>query len=328
MNKHLMLPDIEIKHRQLLDEHGAYLSSWLDQALMRVEAGDVAASMCLQGALIELTLHGELKTDWIGVFDEYLSLEGRPLAYSERFGQRLHMFASQAIQPTIHATHARWWIEQAQSGTPGDYVDGLESKTKGGWIFDHDVSPTVERHRMKSELTMSMAQAVEILDAANALAGKSESLVSTMSDLPPTGYLSAEYFRLRFLETLDSVQHMPVDTRKALDACALSLGFCDFAVATKVDAYMGTAKRVARDVAVASPIAACQLDYLLRVVDDDDAVAKLRGLVADYAKHLRANPLDIPAFQMRDIPISFGADVTPIEVLCAASLVERLGDGL
>jgi hypothetical protein len=31
--------------------------------------------------------------------------------------------------------------------------------------------------------------------------------------------------------------------------------------------------------------------------------------------------LDIPAFQMRDIPIPFGADRTPIEVICASELM-------
>jgi hypothetical protein len=30
--------------------------------------------------------------------------------------------------------------------------------------------------------------------------------------------------------------------------------------------------------------------------------------------------MDIPAFQMRDIPINFGADKTPIEVICSSHL--------
>ena len=46
-----------------------------------------------------------------------------------------------------------------------------------------------------------------------------------------------------------------------------------------------------------------------------------------YARSLADNPLDIPAFQMRDVPIPFGADLTPIEAICASRLIANLGAG-
>jgi hypothetical protein len=83
---------------------------------------------------------------------------------------------------------------------------------------------------------------------------------------------------------------------------------------------MGTAKRVARDKPIHSPLIACHVTTLTDAVPagaEKDAIAQR---LAAYRAHLRANPMDIPAFQMRDVPIPFGADKTPIEVICAGSL--------
>lgn len=324
--QHLTLPGPDLAKRQLSAEHQAYLDSWLKSALNHVEAGDVAASTCIQGVFIELLTFGEPRTDWLGVFDAYLTDDdGRPMAYSARFAERLHRFGQQAKQATIHATHSRWWIDRAlndDSHVEHDRYAGLiRAKEKNGWFYDHDVSETIERHRMKSELTMSLAEAVEILAAAGDLHSSAEMLVSSLAAFPQTGYVSAEYFRLRALEVLSGTAHMPSDTASVLPECALPVGYCDFAVGSKVDAYMGTAKRVARDKAVPSPLAACQVATLASVVSDKRAAEEANAHLSEYASHLRKNPLDIPAFQMRDVPIPFGADKTPIEVICASELI-------
>jgi hypothetical protein len=88
----------------VLDEHAAWLTGWLKEIEPNVEGGSVAASLCLQGAIGEMTLYGETQTDWVGVMDEFLVRENRPLAYSEEFGKRLYKFAFWE-QTEVHAVH-------------------------------------------------------------------------------------------------------------------------------------------------------------------------------------------------------------------------------
>jgi hypothetical protein len=91
----------------------------------------------------------------------------------------------------------------------------------------------------------------------------------------------------------------------------------------KVDAYMGTAKRTQRDRPIHSPLIACHVSFLLEKVQDAEKKNSLSQRLDTYACHLKNNPLDIPAFQMRDVPIPFGADKTPIEVICASFLITQ-----
>ena len=327
--EHLLLPEVDLTPGLLAEEHEAYLHEWLTAARDRVEQGDVAASVCLQGVFAELVTGGHVETDWIGVFDEWLTDEaGDPLAYSESFGKRLYKFAAQWKQSTVFAIHARWWIERVVGGDKVDhsrYAQLITKKHTAGWIFDHDVSPTIERHRMKSELTQSMAQGVEILEAAGELDAVREDLESTLASFPQTGYVSAEYFRLRALQTLGGTQHMPVDTGDAISRCLLDEGVCDFSLVSKTDAYMGTAKRTARDKMLPSPLSTCQAEEIASsLLAGADAQAVVTS-AANYGKTLLAKPMAIPAFQMRDVPIPFGADRTPIEAICASSLIRRHG---
>jgi hypothetical protein len=328
--RHLAIPGVEIEPGFLISEHEAYLHEWLIAARENVESGHVSASMCLQAAFIELVTAGHLETDWLGVFDAYLTDElGGPLAYSEAFGTRLYKFADQWKQSTVHAAHTRWWLENATGGgvDHGHFADMLAPKENAGWIYDHDVSPTIERHRMKSELTQSMAEAVEILEAAGALAAKQAALESTLVNFPQSGYVSAEYFRLEALKRLGGTQHMPSDTSDAIVRCLLETGVCDFSLVSKTDAYMGTAKRTARDKMLPSPLSTRQAEVLREVIADKEASEAVDTSVRAYGVLLKAKPLEIPAFQMRDVPIPFGADRTPIEVICASGLIRQYGGG-
>jgi hypothetical protein len=134
--------------------------------------------------------------------------------------------------------------------------------------------------------------------------------------------MSAEYFRWRVLQMLDATRHFPVGIAEAIEACAvgLNVGYGDFSIADKRDAYMGTAKRVARDKPIHSPLIACHVTALLDAVPNAEEKVPIEERLGAYKAHLRANPMDIPAFQMRDVPIPFGTDKTPIEVICAAWL--------
>ncbi len=327
--RHLVLPGIDIEPGFLTREHEAYLQDWLVTTREDVEQGDVSASMCLQAAFVELVTAGRLETDWLGVFDAYLTDElGGPLAYSEAFGTRLYKFADQWKQSTVHAIHTRWWLECAADNDKVDhsrFAALLAPKENAGWIYDHDVSPTIERHRMKSELMQSMAEATEILEAAETLAGKRDDLESTLVKFPQSGYVSAEYFRLEALKRLDGVQHMSADIADAITRCLLDVGVCDFSLISKTDAYMGTAKRTARDKMLPSPLSTCQAQTLRDAVRDNEASAAIETSVRAYGVVLKAKPMEIPAFQMRDMAIPFGADRTPIEAICASSLVKQYG---
>ena len=328
---HLFLPGIALRPMRLMASHQGYLDEWHRALLRDAENQDIAASGCLQGAFIELLLHGRLTFDWVGVAEAYLSGEDRtPLAYSARYGERLYGFGNQAVQSTIQAIHTRWWLEAAQNGAAVDHEKYanllLTRKLRDGLMYDHDVSETILRHRMKTEITASLAYAVEILLAAGRLteALRTEFVASLVDHrkCPPSGYMSAEYFRWRVLQMLDATPHFPVGIAEAIEACAvgLNVGYGDFSMADKRDAYMGTAKRIARDKPIHSPLIACHVTALIDAVPSAAEKAPIEERLGAYRAHLRANPMDIPAFQMRDVPIPFGTDKTPIEVICAAWL--------
>ena len=335
MSGHIFLPGLRLQPGWLIPPHQQYLNEWHEEAIQKAESGDVSASICLQGALIELVQFGRFTYDWIGILDEYLTGDDcAPIAYSEKYGQRLYGFDSQAKQATIFSIHTRWWIEGIQKGAQAvehDRYAGmlLPRKLMQGLIYDHDVSETILRHRMKTELTMSLAYSLEIIRAANRLDNELKSqIIASLVDhkkCPPTGYMSAEYFRLQALRMLGATNHFPVGIERAMDACAVNLevGYCDFSMADKRDAYMGTAKRTARDKPIHSPLTACHVSALVEVIGDTSAKDRANKRLGEYSKHLSKQPMDIPAFQMRDVPIPFGADRTPIEILCASHLIQR-----
>jgi len=90
---------------------------------------------------------------------------------------------------------------------------------------------------------------------------------------------------------------------------------------------MGTDKRTSRDKPVHSPLVACHVAVLSSKVDDPAKRAAITSRLTNYSKSLDENPMDIPAFQMRDVPIPFGADLTPIEAVCASHLLANLRTG-
>lgn len=329
--KHIILPDISLKNGLICSVYQEYLEGWLNEVREDFEKGVVAASRCLQGAFIEQAFHDRFLTDWLGIFDEFLTDDNAvPLSYSEAFGKKLYKYEQQYKQSPIHSIHARWWIDCATNGEDSvdheKYAGYLFPKIRNGWIYDHDVSDTIMRHRMRSELTMSLAQSLQILKAADQIDDELRSQVlSTLIDFNQTGYMSAEYFRVCALELLSKKNEAPANMFEAISACTLNgeKGFYDFSLESKVDAYMGTAKRTSRDKLIHSPLTACHVKALVQIIENAEEAEAINMLLDEYIEYLQESPLDIPAFRMRDIDIPFGTDNTPIESICSSFLQMR-----
>lgn len=325
MNEHIFLPGVELRGIQLLPEYRDWLSMWLNEVESDIQNTNVSSSLCVQGAMSEIALYGSPQTDWLGIMDAYLTdKDGKPIAYSERYGKRLYQFA-QWLQSEVHAIHARWWLEQVCSSpfvasviSYGKLIQDLVQPD--GWIYNPKVSPTQIKTRMKSEYLMSMAMGLQILQAFNLIEERQERFEATLSSVPLTGYLSAEYFRLRSLETLQSLELAPVNLHMVLEQCEVGEGYCDFSMAKKVDDYMGTAKRSSRDVAVHSPLSSLHA-YAIASVIGGKLQETVHKRLANFGKYLLYHPLDIPAFKIRDLDIPFGSDTTPLEILAASSIV-------
>jgi hypothetical protein len=84
---------------------------------------------------------------------------------------------------------------------------------------------------------------------------------------------------------------------------------------------MGTEKRSGRDAAVHSPLSAVHTQYLAGFCQGSTQEA-VRARLREFARHLYKNPMDIPAFKIRDlVDIPFGTDVSPLEVIAASSII-------
>lgn len=334
MTTHPIIPGVVLQSGFSHPAFERYLRDWREDAIRRAEDGDAAASVCQQAVIIDLILDGHLRHDWPSVMQDVLTNAGRPIAYSEKFGKQLHKFGGQFLQSTVHSIYTRWWIERVVNPAGVDHEKFakmmLSKKRTDGLIYDADVSETVLRHRMKAELCMSAVMAAEILRAAEMLTDVLRiELATSLADprkVPPLGYMTTEQFRLAALRLLGHEELFPVGIGDHIDACAedLAIGWSDFAMKSKVDAYMGAAKRTARDKPIHSPLIACHVAALSGKVDGDAKKAAVLERLTNYALILAKNPLDIPAFQMRDVPIPFGADITPIEATCASRLIANL----
>lgn len=333
MNHHILIPNVQLRPGFLAPLHETYLRRWREEVIQRADAGDIAASECLQATFIDLLLYGKPRHDWLSIMEEHLTENGEPLAYSLAYGKRLHKFDAQYRQSTIHAIHTRWWIEKVSAAPSFDQLRFadlvLAKKQSDGLFYDRDVSETILRHRMKSELTLSTAMAAEILFAAGRLSAadalRLATDISSPTKCPALGYMSMEYFRLAALRLLHHEELFPIGLAVHITACTegLPIGWCDFSIRSKIDAYMGTAKRTQRDKPIHSPLIACHVAELSQKVTntvDRDAILHRLG---EYCLHLKAHPTDIPAFQMRDVPIPFGADITPLEAICASHLISQ-----
>lgn len=328
MINHIFLSPVAPINVQLLPDHARWIEEWLRGIEPDIESGNVASSICLQGIIAEFVLYGQQRRDWLSVFEDYLTdTDGMPLAYSHSFGKRLFKFDNQWRQSPVHTIHTRWWVEKIFDRlSPSDhqYARLIENLIQpSGWIYDPSVSPTQVRTRMKSEYLMSFAMGCEILAFHNLLPAYQTRFETTLSQEPRRPYLSSEYFRLIALELLQAVHLVPVGLNEVIEQCETGQGYCDFSPEEKRDDYMGTIKRVDRDVAVHSPLAALHAHYLAAVCDDETKI-KVADRLLQFVYHIQAHPLDIPAFKIRDLTdIPFGTGVSPLEVIVGSILVSQ-----
>lgn len=323
MHKHVFLPTVDLYRVSLIPEHEAWLVNWLREVEPAIEQGEVASSMCLQGVISELVLYKRVVTDWVGIMEEYLTRDERPLAYSEQYGKRLYKFAFW-LQSEVHAIHTRWWIERVSGISSSlDFHGLIENLIQpNGWIYDPEVSPTGMRTRMKSEYLMSLVMGIEILRVNDVLETRRTDFEGLLAAEPLTGYLSAEYFRLAALHLLGVPELAPVALPAVMVACEVGQGYCDFDVKAKIDDYMGVVKRTGRDVPVHSALSALHA-VALAASCDEDVQQRVVERVAHFGKHLRSRPLDLQPFRMREIAIPFGIGLSPLEVVAASGIVSR-----
>lgn len=324
MISHLFFPGLELKKLTLLTEHNIWLTQWLQNLEPFLDSGDVASSMCLEGALSEIILYGELRTDWLGIMDEFLTSEdGSPLSYSENYSKRLYNF-NQWNQVTVHSIHTRWWLERAVRGTSSNNLEMFMGKfiQNDGWIYNPAVSPTNLKTRMRSEIFMSLAMATEIFYEEGTLEDKRAKIEANASSMSLTNYVSAEFFRVLCLSILESPELIPQDLGTAILDCTADEGFCDFCLMNKKDDYMGSAKRSSRDSEMHSAFTTLQSAFLAGFIKDERRDQILQK-VNSFVEHLQRNPMDIPAFQIRDIQIPFGDSITPIEIISATLLLKK-----
>ena len=328
MTQHLFLPKIDLDSVELKPEHEIWLKRWLEGLVSAIDECNVASSICLQGLLTEIVLYGNPQRNWLEVFEDCLTDEnGYPLAYSESYGQRLYKFSDQWRQTAIHAIHSRWYTETFFNGQSDEkYAQMIKDYIQpNGWIYNPSVSSVRLRNRMKSEYLMSFAMGLEILKSHNQLEPYKERFEATLSSQPLTPYLSAECFRLEALEVLNSVNLIPEGLDGVLPICEAGEGYCDFSMSEKRDEYMGTEKRSSRDIAVHSPLSAVHAQYVAGFCHETTQESVKTRLI-NFARHLDRNPLDIPAFKIRDlVDIPFGTDISPIEVIAASSIINKYG---
>lgn len=220
MLKHPVLPNVDLSALRLLDVHAEWLQAWLREIDTEVENGVVSSALCLQGLLSEVALYRQPRRHWAEVAEEYLTAaNGFPIAYSEKYGLKLHKFERLWEQVTVHAVYSRWWVESYyQTSASIDFGRLIETFIQpDGWIYNPSVSPTRFRYRMKSEYFMSLALGVEILKAAGFSADHQAQFESTISAHPLTGYLSAEYFRLAALDQLNARRLAPAGLAAMLE---------------------------------------------------------------------------------------------------------------
>ena len=186
-----------------------------------------------------------------------------------------------------------------------------------GWVYNPNVSKTGIRTRMKTELFMSLAMASQILTNTKT-AFNNVPMISAAVSVTPTGFVGAEYYRLRSLETLNALEQMP-DTGQLFERCSVEGGFCDFDVKAKIDDYMGVPKRVEGDTAVFSPLVTMYALYVAELtLHDQTVVDVMRNQTREFIK---ATPMCISSFKMRDTDYPFGDGITIYEIIAETLLV-------
>ena len=319
---HILWPTFNDNELIIPPAYRSFLADWLVEIYECIDRGDIAISQCITAFIAEILILGRNDMMWDAVLNELLTDDdGNPLAYSEQYGKRLYKYGNQWRQTPIYAIYDHYWIMSRMGESSDRYAEQIFRNIQdSGWIFARDVSPTNIRTRMRSELMMNMAMGSEILRNSNRLDIVRDNLKATLSNTPPTQYLSAEYFRLEALRYLDAEHLFVTDCNQLLENCKLEAGFCDFNVTDKIDDYMGTKKRTARDHTVPSPLSTLHA-FILSTFAEEHVRNETLASIGSYQEVLLNDPFAIPAFKIRDLEYDFGPGVTAGEVIAATLLL-------
>ncbi len=303
-----------------------HLENWFNSEIEKFENGEVAGSTILVAYLASQALPDKRNVDWAGIIQEHLMLDGKALAYSEIYGQKLYKFDDQWQQFNVNSAYACWFIHFNEGLEVGKFVDQIAKKRQaGGLYFDQDTSPTTYRHRMKSEIAMSTAMSLDVLTQSDALPDslRKESLAALVDPLamPVLNYLSYEYFRSRAVFSLDPtlLDRQRIETLLTKCAQEIEFGWSDFVMSEKTNDYMGTATRVSRDKNIHSPLLGSMASWLMDHTCPE-IMSESKSRLEKYVTHLGKPQSDIPAFKMRDLQFDFGSSVSGIELISATYL--------
>jgi hypothetical protein len=307
-------------------QHENQLANWVTEQIEFFERGELASGALLVAYLGNRLLDNKNSFDWQGAIEEHLVQDEKAMSYSAAFGRKLYRFDDQWQQFNINAAYNCWFIYKNEGLDGKKFVDQISSQRQpGGLYFDGITSPTIYRHRMKTEIAMSTAMAIDVLNQEDLLtaSNRSETLAALLSPttMPILNYLSYEYFRSRAVDVLDPSMLDKSRIETLLLKCAeeLPFGWADFVMSEKTNDYMGTATRVARDRNIDSPILAT-MAYWLASKSTTPIMSEAKRRLAEYAKQLASPHKDIPAFKMRDLQFDFGSSITGLELIAATNL--------
>lgn len=318
---YIFLNQTESENLNVCNQYKDWINDWLYKINENIENECISSSECIQGLLCEKVI-GKSTVDWKDVEESLLRDEkGRPLAYSEQYGKKLYKFDAQWKQMPVYAIYNSYWISRYYGSVDiGKYAAFIRTMIQpDGWIYNPAVSNTQLRTRMRSELMMSLAMGTEIIEQDHFEKGEKNRFEAVLATIPLTGYISAEYFRLKALRNIDRRYQFPEGVEEMLEKCAVGAGYNDFCVSDKTDDYMGTKKRTRHDSMVHTPLIS-NMALLLSIQGGEELLKGYRDKMKVYAEMLRCHPMDIPAFTMRDISHPFGAGITPLEILSAIEI--------
>ena len=325
MKPYIFLPNKIESDWYLAPELACWLKDWLTNIEEAIEHGSISSSECVQGLLSELLLYGEARYDWLSVERELLRDDAEyPMAYSKQYGRKLYKFDKQWRQMPVYAIYNSFWLNSYYGEVQVDKYQELIYNLiqPNGWIYNREVSNTQLRTRMKSELFMSFAMGIEILCATTLSESLKHHLEASIASRALTEYISAEYFRYQALQRLELLYQFPEGIGQLLYRCEAYEGYNDFCVSNKIDDYMGTKKRTWHDFVIPTPLISGMAQELGQICKEEER-QYVEAKMKDYAEHLRANPMKISAFTMRDIDVPFGSGITPLEVIASAMIVNK-----
>nr|ADQ20511.1 BseYIB [Bacillus sp. 2521] len=310
---HLLLPNLNINNEKAVPEvYKRILEGYLDYLNTALEYESIAMSEVVAGVISELILYNEIKHDWFLIIKDLLEYDELPISYSKNYGEKLYGFNSQWLQHTVHATYNHSFIMNLLNKSQFDYSSIiLDLVQPDGYIYNKKVSATNPRTRMKSELLMSLAMGLSLIDSSRI----PEQCIVKIKTFDKTEFVTAEYFKLFCLKLLkiDNLETYCNYNDILLERCFTGTGYADFNVQDKVDDYMGTLKRTARDKSVASPLITVYAGEIAEVLGSS-TLDLYNSNKEKYIQHLSLNPLDITAYKMRDLNADFGESITPFEI--------------